>query len=110
MSSHSPDVDREVVLKFLRRHDIPENVINVDLLFSAVHEVLLKVRAKLDRKHFLTEEEKIELIIKEMGANIILVHEILAAYPPLLSLAENEASWLIRKITSRILRLGLGES
>jgi hypothetical protein len=112
------DVDKAVVEKFLLRNDIPIPAINVDLLFSTVHEIIFAMKKNIVKRKSYDESINTATLHPEFKKNAsdilndIIVSEIgreknikilAKTYPPLNSLAQSEVVWLIKKIAERII-------
>jgi hypothetical protein len=112
------DVDKLVVEKFLLRNGIPPASINVDLMYSTVHEIIFKMKKNIIKRKSYEESINTATIHPELGQNAsdilrnVIVSEIIddkwvrlleKAYPPLNSIADSEIMWVIRKIAERII-------
>jgi hypothetical protein len=104
------DVDVVVIDKFLRRNGIPDGIVDVERLYVTLHEVVLRLkRLIVNRKEF--EKRSLRELSSDVMRQMILSDMrkekwrelVLASYPPLNNIPQEDTCWMIEKMTERLL-------
>lgn len=89
------DVNREIIIKFLKRNDITPN-------YKHVEDIRDSIESEFEALISKVKKNQRSFVPQEMSSNKDILETIISGAPIMKDISEEEQKWIIKKIASRL--------